>query len=359
MSAWSVVKSLVASGVRSAVRSAVASASNLFAGGEEGGLYILSPAYMYTDRAGTTNVTVQDDFVGYITDNSGNANSLIAPSDAARALAKTDGSNWWIRLDKVDDNYSTTFASQIIGTMLIGTRKGTIHIEVDIPAGAWSLTPNPAYFPGNTVTDIIIKNGVMTAAELANAKAWLASRGSPAVYTAGSDDLVNGFRSWGILTSVTIGADMSAVTSLLRAFESNQITAIPPGLFDNTPNVTSFQGAFYANQITAIPPGLFDNTPNVTSFQSAFNSNQITTAPASLFNSQVACTNYINCFANTDLTQTSIDNVLVSIASSYTTNSLTGGTFNQSGGSAPSAIGQAAIDTLRAAGMTVTVTGDY
>jgi len=49
--------------------------------------------------------------------------------------------------------------------------------------------------------------------------------------------------------------------------------------------------------------------------------------------------------------------VLVSIVAS----GISAGTrvFDQSGGSAPSAAGEAAIDTLRSRGWTVTVTGGY
>jgi hypothetical protein len=46
---------------------------------------------------------------------------------------------------------------------------------------------------------------------------------------------------------------------------------------------------------------------------------------------------------------------LVSINSNNTSN----GTFDQSGGSAPSATGNAAIDAMRGRGWTITVTGGY
>jgi len=47
--------------------------------------------------------------------------------------------------------------------------------------------------------------------------------------------------------------------------------------------------------------------------------------------------------------------VLVSIVAS----GIAAGVFDQSGGSAPSAAGETAIDTLRSRGWTVTVTGGY
>jgi hypothetical protein len=67
------------------------------------------------------------------------------------------------------------------------------------------------------------------------------------------------------------------------------------------------------------------------------------------------CTNFTGAFTNTGLTQESIDGILVSINSNGTSN----GTFNQNGGSAPSATGQSAIDAMRSRGWTITVTGGY
>ena len=67
------------------------------------------------------------------------------------------------------------------------------------------------------------------------------------------------------------------------------------------------------------------------------------------------CTEYGNAFTNTNLTQQSIDDILVAINAAGTSN----GTFNQSGGSAPSSTGETAVDGLRARGWTITVTGGY
>jgi len=67
------------------------------------------------------------------------------------------------------------------------------------------------------------------------------------------------------------------------------------------------------------------------------------------------CTDYINAFNNTNLTQQSIDDILVAINAAGTSN----GDFDQSGGSAPSATGEAAIDAMRARGWTISATGGY
>ncbi len=80
----------------------------------------------------------------------------------------------------------------------------------------------------------------------------------------------------------------------------------------------------------------------------------LVTFPSNYFDGVLA-TDFTNAFLSTNLSQTSIDGILVSINSNGTSN----GTFNQSGGSAPSATGEAAITAMRSRGWTVTVTGGF
>jgi hypothetical protein len=67
------------------------------------------------------------------------------------------------------------------------------------------------------------------------------------------------------------------------------------------------------------------------------------------------CVNYTSAFSGTNLTQQSIDDILVAINAAGTSS----GTFNQSGGSAPSITGESAITALRSRGWTITVTGGF
>ena len=68
--------------------------------------------------------------------------------------------------------------------------------------------------------------------------------------------------------------------------------------------------------------------------------------------------NFTNAFVNTNLTEQSIDNILTSLVTSGISTATR--TFTQSGGSAPSVtIGRPAIDTLRARGWSISVTGGY
>ena len=97
------------------------------------------------------------------------------------------------------------------------------------------------------------------------------------------------------------------------------------------------------------------NVSNCTTFYTAwYGCSSLTSFPANFFDNCLA-TDFTNTFYSTNLSQESIDGILVSINSNATSN----GTFDQSGGSAPSIVGQAAIDEMRARGWTITVTGGY
>ena len=85
-----------------------------------------------------------------------------------------------------------------------------------------------------------------------------------------------------------------------------------------------------------------------------YNCSSLTTFPANAFDTTLA-TNYLAAFSSTNLTTQSIDDILVSLDTSGVSN----GTFAQSGGQAPSATGEAAIDSLVGKGWTITVTGGY
>lgn len=76
--------------------------------------------------------------------------------------------------------------------------------------------------------------------------------------------------------------------------------------------------------------------------------------PANVFDN-TPCTVFNSAFTNTNLTQVSIDNILVSLNVANTSN----GIFDQTGGSAPSAVGEAAITALRGRGWTINVTGGF
>ena len=147
------------------------------------------------------------------------------------------------------------------------------------------------------------------------------------------------------------------VTNFRGTFSSNNISSIPENLFDNTPNVANFSRTFELNDLTTVPAGLFANNPNVANFSRTFELNDLTTVPAGLFDTQTQATNYEECFIDNDLDQTSVDNVLVSIAFSATENDLNDGIIGIDGGtnSPPGTAGNDAIAALEAKGWTVNV----
>jgi len=163
------------------------------------------------------------------------------------------------------------------------------------------------------------------------------------------------YRTWQDCTSLTSFPliDTSAVTNFNQTWQNcNSLTSFP--LID-TSAVTNFSYAWRdCSSLTSFP--LIDTSAG-TNFSSTWRGcNSLTSFPANIFDN-VKGGDFTEAFRDTALTQTSIDNILVSLVAS----GISAGTrvFYQSSGSAPSAAGEAAIDTLRSRGWTVTVTGGY
>jgi hypothetical protein len=129
----------------------------------------------------------------------------------------------------------------------------------------------------------------------------------------------------------------------------------------DTSKGTNFFRAWMGTGIVSFPAYDLTKVANTASGNDSFNSAwnscaALTTFPANLFDN-CKTRNYTNAFLGCALTQTSVDNILVSIAQSVAnTPTLTGGTLNMTGGtnSSPSATGLAAKAVLVAAGWTVT-----
>jgi len=174
----------------------------------------------------------------------------------------------------------------------------------------------------------------------------------PLINTSAGTNFSFAWRGCNSLTSFPL-IDTSAGTNFNYAWlDCNSLTSFP--LIDTSAG-TSFNLAWRScTSLTSFP---LINTSAGTSFDRAWSKCfSLTSFPANAFDN-VKGGNFTDAFTNTDLTQTSIDNVLVSLV----TSGISAGTrvFDQSGGSAPSSTGEAAIDTLRSRGWTVTVTGGY
>ena len=147
------------------------------------------------------------------------------------------------------------------------------------------------------------------------------------------------------LLDTSKGVDFSA------AWRFNKLTSFP--LLD-TSKGTNFSTAWFSNNLTTFP--LIDVSSG-TNFSLAWRDNNfLVDFPEHIFDN-IKGGNFNYAFENTNLSQSSIDGILVSLV----TSGISTGTriFGQKGGSAPSATGKAAIDTLRARGWAISVTGGY
>jgi len=215
----------------------------------------------------------------------------------------------------------------------------------------------------------------LSAGEAAATEAYFVENGATAGYGSVTD-FAGFWREWSEITSFPL-IDTSSGTVFDSAWrDCSSLTSFSP---IDTSSGTSFSIAWYnCTSLTSFP--LIDtssgtrfiatwrNCSSLTSFPLIDTSSGtdfarawrgcsgLTTIPAGLFDN-ISGGDFSDAFTNTALTQTSIDNILVSLVAS----GIAAGTrvFVQSGGSAPSATGEAAIDTLRSRGWTVTVTGGY
>jgi hypothetical protein len=295
---------------------------------------------IYNDFESTNNLRIRPDGEAVVIDNISIKElpgyHATAPSDAARPLYRAGPSR--LDFDNVDDAMSWTTPAITDGTWVAITSSGAYAASAAYSAGTYTM---PIYQPFD------IERIFWTSADLTTVQEDLV-RGDTDF--GGVTDFTNGWRNRTDLRDFPV-IDTSSGTTFRDAWLGcSSLTSFP--LLDVSSG-TNFISAWYnCSSLTSFP--LLDVSSG-TNFNSAWrNCTSLTTFPANMFDS-VTATNFINAFGATNLTQTSIDNILVSINTAGTSS----GTFDQSGGSAPSATGEAAIDALRGRGWTVTVTGGY
>ena len=293
---------------------------HLFIDKEKGfvaGPYDTSTLFQNSD--GTTPVTANGDPIGLVLDKTGNNYNLTQTVSASRPKLLNGG----IVFDKVDDALILTVpAGGITGTLFLATTRGTASYGVSMPAGVWTL--GNAYNPLGAVVSAVLVDRVLTEEEKARLHVFGVGKGGTEF--GAETSLAQAFRSWNHLVDFPL-IDTSSVTLFYAAWSGCIILTAFPML--DIRSGTNFNSAWaYCSGLTSFPANFFDNC---------------------------LATNFANAFLITKLSQSSIDGILVSINSDATSN----GTFNQSGGNAPSAVGQAAIDAMRARGWTVTTTGGY
>ena len=374
------------------------SIADLFASSEQGAWYGPSDlSTLFQDSAGTTPVTTAGQPVGLMLDKSGNGNHATQATAAARPTYQTGPAR--ATIDKVDDRLSVTVpVGGFTGTMVLATDQGTASYGVTIPAGAYDIGGRAGQsFPGNAIVGQVIRDGALSEGEAEATEAYFVANGATASYGAVTD-FENFWQNWSEITSFPL-IDTSSGTDFNHAWQGcNSLTSFP--LIDTSAG-TNFYFAWYrCSSLTSFP--LIDTSAGTTfryawgdcysltsfplidtssgiNFNRAwidcrtltsfplidtssgtdfgyawYDCNSLTTILAGLFDN-IKGGSFTGAFTNTDLTQTSIDNILVSLVAS----GIAAGVFDQSGGSAPSSTGEAAIDTLRSRGWTVTVTGGY
>lgn len=278
-----------------------------------------------------------------------------------------------LTLDKVDDLMSMTVPTGgFVGTMVLSTTQGTAAYGVNIPAGSYSI--GGLYHPGPDIVGELYRHGALTDAEIANVSAYMVSKGggpAGAGAYAGVTSFANYWRGMNRITSFPL-VNSSLVTSFLAAwYECTSLTSFP---LINTSSVTSFYLAWYdCHGLTSFP---LINTTAGTNFESAWNRcssltsfpqlnfsagtiflntwymcSSLSNFPANMFDTCMA-TNFTNAFFTCALTQTSVDNILISINTANTSN----GTLNMTGGTSatPSSAGLAAKAAMVARGWTIT-----
>jgi len=372
----------------------------LFIGGQQG---VLLEAFdigtLSQTISGTRPVTVANDPIGYFGDKSGNDNHATQTTAARPPTYQTGPAR--AKFDKVDDRLLVTVPTGgFTGTMVLATDQGTASYGVTIPAGAYDIGGRGGeYFPGNAIVGQLIRDGALSKGESSAIEAYFVANGATASYGAVTS-FSQYWRGWSELTSFPL-IDTSAGTNFDAAWrdctsltsfslidtssgtnfsyawrDCSSLTSFP--LIDTSAGTTFYNAWRGCSSLTSFPlidtsAGInFDrawrdcisltsfpliDTSSGTNFLWAWRScRSLTSFPANAFDN-VSGGDFTDAFRDTALTQTSIDNILVSLV----TSGIATGTrvFDQSGGSAPSSTGEAAIDTLRSRGWTVTVTGGY
>jgi len=372
---------------------------------------------------GTTPVTVATNPIGRMLDNSGRANHAVQATAAARPTYQTGPARATLDKvdDRLSVTVPTGgFTGTMVLATDQGTASYGVNIPAgpyDIGGRGGR------HFPGNAIVGQVIRNGALSAGDAAATEAYFVGEGATASYGAVTDfsnfwrdrseitsfpliDTSSGtkfglaWRDCRSLTSFPL-IDTSSGDDFYRAWLGcSGLTSFPlidtssgtrfSGTWRNcysltsfplidTSSGTSFSGAWRnCSSLTSFPlidtssgtsfSGAWQSCPSLTSFplidtssgtnfsRAWLGCSSLTTIPAGLFDN-VKGGNFTNAFTSTDLTETSINNILVSLV----TSGISAGTrvFDQSGGSAPSSTGEAAIDTLRSRGWTVAVTGGY
>lgn len=353
-------------------------------------------ATLFQDAAGLIPVAANNDPIGKIKDKSGNGFDAIQTISARRMTYKKSPARFVS--DRIDDALIVSTPEQgWSGTMVIATDLGTAAYEVNLPANSYNL--GDRFSPLGDVIGVLFREGGLTKEESLAVEKYFVSRGAresylnqkdlrstwylfqimtempvtnitgasilysawsnckgltefPLLDTSNALDFSNAWSNCESLISFPLINTSNAKTLSSSWHSCRKLESFP---LINTSKVTDFSYSWYrCMKIITFPP--LDMSSGQSFTWTWYNCTSLTSFPSNMFN-KVKTGSFSEAFSNTNLSQESIDGILISLV----TSGVATGTrvFNQSGGEAPSTIGKAAIDTLRNRGWTVTVTGDY
>ena len=212
-------------------------------------------------------------------------------------------------IDKVDDRLSVTVpVGGFTGTMVLATDQGTASYGVTIPAGAYDIGGrNGQYFPGNAIVGQLIRDGALSAGDAAATEAYFVEKGANAGYGAVTN-FRNFWKDWSEITSFPL-IDTSSGTNFQGAWwNCSSLTSLP---LINTSAGTNFGLAWRnCSSLTSFP--LIDTSSGTNFSRAWFYCSSLTSFPANAFDN-IKGGNFSEAFRSTALTQTSIDNILVSL----------------------------------------------
>ena len=261
-----------------------------------------------------------------------------------------DITNGVVSSDMVDDGLSVSFPNSIYSAyMVVDNYMGVYTYRVNLAVNnTFTTTRYTNKYLWDNVKNIFIST-TLNSHEKSNIEQYYRNNNTPSII----QDFSYTWYNCRNLTEFPL-IDTSSGTDFGSSWAyCSGLTEFP--LID-TSSGTSFNSAWaYCSGLTEFP--LID-TSSGTDFSYAWGyCSGLTEFPPNVFDN-VKSGNFNDAFINTNLTEQSIDNILTSLVTSGISTDMR--TFTQSGGSAPSVtIGQPAIDTLRARGWTVTVTGGY
>ena len=311
----------------------------LFAAEAYGWAYV-APDTVWADTAGTTPGVVGQT-IRRLDDQRG------APwigATTGPTYRVTNGTSWLEFAQTDGRQMNITVPAITNGTLMLAYRDaGVLSGNVTLDAGTYSI----GRWGEHGVVGVLLIDRDLSQAEREQVRQWFIAERGAGVFSAATD--FNRFGREQRLDSVDL-FDTSNGTEFLEFLGFNRLTSVP--LFD-TSGGTYFRSFLAVNRLTSIP--LFDTSSGTDLSRFLQNNSQLANVPAGLFDN-VKGNNFTEAFLNCALTQQSVDNVLVSVATAAAANNLNNGTLtglDSGANSAPSTTGVAAKNELIARGWTV------